>query len=114
MPEVIMVASWRVMTVSSAALMRWKRRDVGVERRLLLGDLHGLEAQGGQLLLRVVLGGGLQLTLGGDAGAVDAPCRSRPRRPSDGHRRHRRRRPGPAPGGASRPAGRSGSRRSPS
>ena len=24
MPELIMVASWRVMTVSSAALMRWK------------------------------------------------------------------------------------------
>ena len=24
MPEVIMVASWRVMTVSSAALTRWK------------------------------------------------------------------------------------------
>ena len=71
MPEEIMVESWRVMTVSSAGLMRWKRLMSPLKRVLLLAQLHGLQA----LLLQRCLGGvrgcGLELALGRDAGPVD-------------------------------------------
>ena len=47
MPEVIMVASWRVMTVSSAALTRFGTSVMSVFRpRLLLVELHDLQAAG--------------------------------------------------------------------
>ena len=70
MPEVIMVASWRVMTVSSAALTRPKERSA-LQDRLLLRELHDLQALRAQLLGDGVLGRALDLALGRDAGPVD-------------------------------------------
>ena len=55
MPEVIMVASWRVMTVSSAALMRWKSVMSALSADFFSAELHDLQALGGQLLLDGVL-----------------------------------------------------------
>ena len=55
MPEVIMVASWRVMTVSSAALMRWKSVMSALSAPFFSRELHDLQALGGQLLLDRVL-----------------------------------------------------------
>ena len=47
MPEETMVASWRVMIVSSAALTRFGiRRELHVHAALLLVEPHDLEALG--------------------------------------------------------------------
>ena len=44
MPEEIMVASWRVMTVSSAALTRLAERELHLEPGLLLAQVHDRQA----------------------------------------------------------------------
>ena len=70
MPEVIMVASWRVMTVSSAALTRPKERSA-LRTDFFSLQLHDLQALGRSSSVTASLVGALDLALGRDAGPVD-------------------------------------------
>ena len=76
-----MVASWRVMTVSSWRLHALRQEpELHLHAALLLVEPHDLEAAGAQLLHHGLLAGALDRALLGQTGAVDGlvcECRGR-------------------------------------
>ena len=75
MPEEIIVASWRVMTVSSAALTRFGMILSSTWSPLFFSASSiTWSPRPRSSSVTALLLGALDLALGGRAGAVDAPC----------------------------------------